>query len=1346
MLLTLAVATLALIPASMVSSPSGSGGSEPAAARGDATVRVSPAAQDALGALKNATAADVNAQASRETGHYSFVNAASGGVLVSDEREAPPAKRAIAFLAAHGGLVGMSGLERAALARGGAPPAGSDLQVDRTDTDGIGFTHVRLNQFYQGLRVFGAQVTVHMNGEGITGVNGKFVPHVAVSTIPSLTQGAAAEAALGLARKASGAADLRVENIETAIYPAGLLEGHAIRNVLAYAVEVKGSQLHDQMWIDAQTGTLLVRIPKRHSALNRVVYSPEYDPANPNMFVIHKEGDAVPPPTLLTPPTANLYHFAGQTYNLFASAFGRDSYDGAGITMRSVYLVNELCPNAYWNGQATNYCPEIDSDDVVAHEWGHAYTQFTHDLVYAYQSGALNESYSDIWGETVDLHNGFDAEGGANNLQPRPAGQRWQVGEDVQGLNQPAAGILRNMWDPTEYGNPDKVSSNIYHCDASDVGGVHANSGVPNHAFAMLVDGKQFNGKTVTGIGFTKAIHIYYRAMTVYQNPATNFADHEVAVKQSCQDLIGQPLNGFNAGAAPVPGATIAAADCQQVAIAMEAVEMSRPPPCNFGPLLNPAEPPICDGATPIFTEDWESGDDGWTRTSTGVFADWEDSSRPLRDFEVRSQLPGNRAGSAAWAKDPKIGDPGGGSCTPGQEGNGDYSGQYTIDSPEITIPQGATNMHIAFDHFVATEVTYDGGQLEISKNGGAFQLIPQNQYTFNAPNTTFAEPPPIGNNTNPNAGEFSWNGTNTGSQTGSWGTTVANISSIAKPGDKIKVRFTYSQDGCNGTSIGWFVDNIRVFNCPTLEAPVLSIGAGYENPDTNGSYQLSWTRPAGAVGPDTLEESTTACGPLVFDNAEAGLTKWNVTTEGAYAGFSWQTSDEKPMHESTTFRARGAEAVANASALLTYKTPIAIPASGTTRLSWRDWNVNEGDDVMSVEVSENGTTWTAVYTDQRSALAPEAAEFFGLESLFARQVDLTPYNGKTIQLRFKYFLGPENRAGSTPFGWYIDDITLQNETWSAVANTDGTSFNVVGRGTGTYCYRVRSRYVFGGVQAASPVSNVVSVTVAPGVAPAPPARLQNISARARIQTGDNLLFGGFIIRDAAKRVILRGIAPSMQSGGSAVPGRMSDPILELHQEGNPTPIAVNDDWQTNAADVQGTNLAPTDPRESAIVATLNPGSYTTIMYGKGGETGIGLVEIYDLDTTPASTLRNLSARAFVETNDNVLIGGFIAGPTGSGTTRVVVRAIGPSLQSQIPAALSDTTLEVVDANGNPTTNDDWQQSPNAAEIQQAGLAPTDARESAVLLPTLAAGPHTAIVRGKGNPNGVGVVEIYNVQ
>lgn len=271
--------------------------------------------------------------------------------------------------------------------------------------------------------------------------------------------------------------------------------------------------------------------------------------------------------------------------------------------------------------------------------------------------------------------------------------------------------------------------------------------------------------------------------------------------------------------------------------------------------------------------------------------------------------------------------------------------------------------------------------------------------------------------------------------------------------------------------------------------------------------------------------------------------------------------------------------------------------------------------------------------------------------------MDLAAYRGKKISVRFRYFLGPDNRAGSTPFGWYVDNIALNFANWADLSITPSTSF-LDHRSSGSYCYRVRSAFSIGGAALPSAFSNIVITQVAFGVLA--PARLQNISARTRVLTGDNVLIGGFITRDAPKRAI----GPSMQSGWTAVPGRMSDPTLELYQQGKELPIATNDDWQTNKTEVEQTNLAPTDPRESAIVMTLEPDNYTAVMMGKNGETGIGLVEIYDLDATDApAVLRNLSARAFVDTDDNVLIGGFIAGPTNTGTTRVVVRAIGPLLQ-----------------------------------------------------------------------------------
>ncbi len=398
-----------------------------------------------------------------------------------------------------------------------------------------------------------------------------------------------------------------------------------------------------------------------------------------------------------------------------------------------------------------------------------------------------------------------------------------------------------------------------------------------------------------------------------------------------------------------------------------------------------------------------------------------------------------------------------------------------------ITIPAGATAAKLSFDHWIASEAGVDGGQLEISRNGGAYQLVPKSAYLFNAPNTVYNEAAPVGNNTNPNPSEIAWTGTNLGSVIlGSWGTTLVDLASMAQPGDTIRLRFTWSQDGCNGVK-GWYVDNIRVFTCPVLQAPTLTTGPDYENPDTDGKFTLNWVRPAQAIGPDVLQESRTSCAPLLFDNAEAGLANWTTTTSGTGAQ-PWKTDNSKPQHPSNTFNVQGVNGITSADSYLTYKFPITIPTGGQTFLNFLDWDNNEGDDNVLVEVSEdNGVSWVPVYLHNRSELGTGAVSF-ATETLFPHSVSLADYGGKTIRLRFHYALGAEDRAGSAPFGWYVDDIAIVNDNWVDVAATAGTS-SVQQKSSGTYCYRVRTTFDLGGQAAPGPFSNPVTVNVVPGVA-----------------------------------------------------------------------------------------------------------------------------------------------------------------------------------------------------------------------------------------------------------------------
>ena len=260
---------------------------------------------------------------------------------------------------------------------------------------------------------------------------------------------------------------------------------------------------------------------------------------------------------------------------------------------------------------------------------------------------------------------------------------------------------------------------------------------------------------------------------------------------------------------------------------------------------------------------------------------------------------------------------------------------------------------------------------------------------------------------------------------------------------------------------------------------------------------------------------------------------------------------------------------------------------------------------------------------------------------------------------------------------------------------------------------------------------------------PAFRGRLLNISSRMRVLTDERVLIGGFIITGAdSKKVIIRGLGPSLSASG--VSGVLPDPTLELRSS---SVTMTNDNWkEAQQAEIEATGVPPTSDAEAAIVATLAPGAYTALVAGKDNTTGVGLVEVYDLNQSAGSKLANISTRGFVDTGGNVMIGGFIIGPSDLGSIRVVVRAIGPSLTAQgVPGALADPTLELFDGNGvTIATNDNWKES-QQTEIEATSIPPTNDLESTVVA-TLGAGNYTAVVRGKDDTTGVGLVEVYNVQ
>ncbi len=402
----------------------------------------------------------------------------------------------------------------------------------------------------------------------------------------------------------------------------------------------------------------------------------------------------------------------------------------------------------------------------------------------------------------------------------------------------------------------------------------------------------------------------------------------------------------------------------------------------------------------------------------------------------------------------------------------------------------------------------------------------------------------------------------------------------------------------------------------------------------------------------------------------------------------------------------------------------------GVTAAAGCAWTASSNASWLTTSSSGNGNGTVAFNVAANSGAARTGTITVGGQTFTVTQAAITHLlsvsssgsgTGTIVSSPAGISCGPSCTA-SFDFG---TDVTL---TATASAGSILTSWNGFCSGTGS-CQVTMS--------AARAVGAVFDVSTLP---PNPP-RLVNIATRMQVLTGDNVLIGGFIIGgSAAKTVVVRARGPSLTALG--VPGALANPVLNLYS--GQTVIASNDDWQTasNAATLQASGFAPSNAQEAAVYMTLSPGPYTAIVSGVGGTTGVGIIEVFEVDalTTP---LINIATRGQVLTGDNVMIGGFII--QGSGPQTVVVRARGPSLTAAgVPNALANPTLSLYTGQTVIATNDDWQSATNAAALQASGFAPPNTNEAAILI-TLNPGAYTAIVSGIGGTTGVGIVEVFAV-
>ena len=416
---------------------------------------------------------------------------------------AAPAAGALHFLSRYRALFRM------------ADPA-AELAPMRSTKDSLGQTHVRFGQVYQDVPVFNHSLYVHIDGQGrVTGVNGSYEPGLALSVQPSV----AAETAEGLAVQAAGSPSARPIGAPQL----GVYVDEQGRATLTWklTVETQRPFARDYYFINARGGAVVKVLPAVAYAKDRSVYDAHQSESADR---ISQEGE-VPD----DPAGAAVYQAAGKTYDYYAKTFKRDSYDNAGSEIALVVHGPEA-DNAYWSGDALwfgdgdgdVFDKPLTSLDTVAHEFTHAVTDYTANLAYESQSGALNESFSDVFAVMVDRANWHLGEG-ILNCANLPKNHCW----------------LRDMQDPTlggdfpggDWGQPATMADyvDLPNDRKHDYGGVHTNSGIPNHTFYLAV---QASSKEAME-------QVWYRALTSYLTETSDFAAFAEALKASAADLYG---------------------------------------------------------------------------------------------------------------------------------------------------------------------------------------------------------------------------------------------------------------------------------------------------------------------------------------------------------------------------------------------------------------------------------------------------------------------------------------------------------------------------------------------------------------------------------------------------------------------------------------------------------------------------------------------------------------------------------------------------------------------------------------------------------------------------------------
>ncbi|PSB00956.1 M4 family metallopeptidase [Merismopedia glauca] len=491
----------------------------------------------------------------RKTGKVTFIGSNSANGIQIGKQTTAPGQRAIAT---------PEGNARSFL-RTYAPAFGvTNSDKDLTEIKSLkidGLPAVKYQQRYNNIPIWGAQINVNLDTRGnLLSMGGETATIDRLDTVPKVAKAKAINTALQMVAKQYKirVSELKISESELKIYQPGIVDSTPGKPQLVWFIKVvpKNSlnleRIEQVVLVDAQKPERIVlTFNNTPHARNRQTYY-YTSGALPGTLVCAETtigNNCVSPPG--TNDTSKAHTYAADTYNFYRNYHGRDSINGYGMPLVSIVLgINYN--NASWDGTNNRmiYGPGYArADDVVAHELTHGVTQYSSNLIYYGESGAINESFSDVWGEFVDLTNGKGNDSAA---------LRWKIGEEVPG------GAGRDMKNPPLYSQPDKITSPYYYTGGEDNAGVHTNSGVNNKAVYLMTDGGVFNGRTITGIGITKVAKIYYRAQTTLVTPGTNHYDLYNYINQSCNSLVGT--------------SGITTSDCTQVRNALLAVQMNVSP------------------------------------------------------------------------------------------------------------------------------------------------------------------------------------------------------------------------------------------------------------------------------------------------------------------------------------------------------------------------------------------------------------------------------------------------------------------------------------------------------------------------------------------------------------------------------------------------------------------------------------------------------------------------------------------------------------------------------------------------------------------------------------------------